>query len=292
MPPRRHRRPTRVSTPRPPSPPRVSPLRLAPTRPGESTALDRHRTKSGLALPPFVRWDAFIRQFRWREGEHITVVGPTGSGKTVLNRNLLKRAPLKERKGQFVVVLGIKNRDRELYGPFEAEGYELVRKFDAMPDEDTESQHIIFAPQTDKAGGEGLQERSRKFRTALHDIEQAGGWTVYADDLGFMSDEMKLRTEFGLLWKVARSEGVELVGSATDPVGIPVAAYGNASHLFLFKNLDDYRAKRMAEFAGVNREIARETILRLPDHEFLYINKSSGQMLRSRVITAARPKAS
>lgn len=139
-------------------------------------------------------------------------------------------------------------------------------------------------------GREGLQERSRRFRNALHDIEAAGGWTVYADDLGFMSEDMGLRPEFGILWKIARSEGVELVGSATDPVGIPVGAYGNASHLFLFKNLDDYRAKRMAELAGVNREVARETILRLPDHEFLYINKSSGAMLRSRVLQAAKPR--
>lgn len=202
---------------------------------------------------------------------------------------LLRRAPLKERKGQFIVVLGIKNRDAELYGPYQREGYEIVRKFDAYPPEDAESRHVIYAPLTEKPGREGLQDRAARFRGALHDIEQAGGWTVYADDLGFMSEDMGLRTEFGILWKVARSEGVELVGSATDPVGIPVAAYGNASHLFLFKNLDDYRAKRMAEFAGVNRDIARETILRLPDHEFLYINKSTGEMVRSRVIKAREP---
>lgn len=235
-------------------------------------------------LPPFVRWDQFLKNFRWREGEHITTIGPTGSGKTRLNRELLKYAPLKENRGQFVVVLGIKNTDRELYGPFQRQGYEMVRQFDAWPAEETVSRHVIYAPKSDKQGREGLQERSKRFQSALHDIEAAGGWTVYADDLGFMSEDMGLRTEFAVLWKVARSEGVELVGSATDPVGIPVAAYGNASHLFLFKNLDEYRAKRMAEFAGVNREVAKDTILRLPDHEFLYINKSSGQMVRSMVI--------
>lgn len=227
--------------------------------------------------------------FRWREGEHITTVGPTGSGKTLLNRMLLRRAPLKERRGQFVVVLGIKNRDAELYGPYQREGYELERRFDAYPPEDAESRHVIFAPLSEKPGREGLQERGKKFRGALHDVEQAGGWTVYADDLGFMAEDMGLRPEFAILWKVARSEGVELVGSATDPVGIPVAAYGNASHLFLFKNPDDYRAKRKAEFAGVNREIARETILTLPPHEFLYIRKSDGYMARSRVIKAREP---
>ena len=208
----------------------------------------------------------------------------------MLNRQILRYAPLKERRGQFVVVFGVKNRDRELYGPFQREGFRLVRSFDAMPEEEAESEKVIYAPKSDKPGVEGLEERSRKFRRALHDIESAGGWTVYADDLNFQANELGLRREFGLLWKVARSEGVELVGSSTEPIEIPVAAYGSASHLFLFKNLDDYRAKRMAEFAGVNREVARETILRLPDHEFLYINKSSGRMLRSRVIQAAKPR--
>lgn len=235
-----------------------------------------------------MRWDRFIASFRWSEGQHVTTIGPTGSGKTVLNRQILRRAPLKERRGQFVVVLGIKNRDEELYGPFQREGYELVRKFDAMPAEETVEQHVIYAPKSEKQGREGLQERAGKLRQALHDVEAAGGWTVYADDLNFMSEDMGLRPEFGILWKIARSEGVELVGSSTEPVGIPVAAYGNAAHLFLFKNLDDYRAKRMAEFAGVNRDVARETILRLPDHEFLYINKTSGLMVRSMVIQPSK----
>ncbi len=282
------RRPIRpVSSVRPVKPPkpRVAPIRLSPVRSARSISLDGRRTaRSGLLLPPFVRWDEFLKQFRWREGQHITTIGPTGSGKTVLNRNLLRYAPLKERRGQFVVVLGIKNRDDELYGPFQKEGYEIVRKFDAWPEENVIEERVIYAPRSDKQGKEGLSDRSRAFRSALHDIEAAGGWTVYADDLGFMSGPMNLRDEFLILWTIARSEGVEMIGSATDPVRIPVEAYGNASHLFLFKNSDDYRARRMAEFAGVNREIARETILTLPDHEFLYIDKSTGQMLRSMVI--------
>lgn len=278
--------PRRIRPVRPVSPPRsrLPPIRFSPVRSAGSVELDTRRTKSGMLLPPFIRWDKFLTQFRWREGQHITTVGPTGSGKTVLNRSLLAHAPLKERRGQFVVVLGIKNRDDELYGPFQREGYRMVRSFDAWPDEETVSERVIFSPRSDKQGVAGLAERSRRFQSALHDVEAAGGWTVYADDLGFMSNEMKLRGEFGLLWKVARSEGVELVGSSTEPIEIPVAAYGSAAHLFLFKNLDDYRAKRMAEFAGVNRDVARETILRLPDHEFLYINKSSGEMIRSMVI--------
>jgi hypothetical protein len=237
-------------------------------------------------MPPFVRWDRFLQLWKWKTGEHITTIGPTGSGKTVLNRYLLRRAPIPSPTdpGPFVVVLGIKNRDPELYGPFQKEGYELVRKFNAEPPDDVRSQRLLFAPRSTKHGTEGNAERSKVFKAALHDILETGYWTVYADDIQFMAVELKLNPEFKEIWQIGRSEGISLVASSQEPVDIPVMAYGAATHLFLFKQTDDVRAKRMAELTGVNREIVRELLMRLPDHEFVYVNKSTGQILRSMVI--------
>jgi hypothetical protein len=270
--------------PSPPRAPRLPPLRLSPgTRSVGSTDLDRARTRSGLTLPPFVRWDKFMAGWRWRHGEHLTTVGPTGSGKTVLNRYLLRRR-------KFVVVLGIKNTDTELYGPFQADGYKLVRRFDIDHDSQDDDPRILFAPTTDKHGAEARKEKTKKFRQALNDIDDVRvrpgqeSWTVYADDVRYMSDQLGLRADFEEIWIKGRSEGLTMVASSQEPVDIPVMAYGQASHLFLFKMLDKRRADRMAELTGVNREVARDTVLQLPDHEFLYINKSSGEMLRSKVI--------
>lgn len=264
-------------TPSPPSPPRLRPLRLAPLRSGGSLELDGDSTRTGQQLPPFVRWDKFVAQFQWKQGEHLTTIGPTGSGKTVLNRELLKFR-------DFVVVLGIKNRDPELYAPFQAEGYGLVRKFDPEPPDDAVQHRVLFVPRTDKHGAEGRAVKAKAFRQALNDIYDVGYWCVYADDIQYMSDQLKLDPEFEELWMLGRSEGVTVVASSQEPVNIPLMAYGMATHLFLFKNPDDRRAKRMAELTGINREVAEYTILRLPDHEFLYINKSTGQMVRSKVI--------
>jgi hypothetical protein len=228
-----------------------------------------------------VRWDRFLAQFKWRQGEHLTTIGPTGSGKTVLNRQLLERR-------DFVVVLGIKQRDKELYGPFEAAGYHLVRKFDPEPPSDATKWRLLFVPQTDKHGTAGRQEKAKAFRQALNDIQDAGNWCVYADDVQYLADQLRLAPELEELWILGRSEGVSVVASSQEPVNIPVMAYGAATHLFLFKNPDLYRARRMAELTGVNREIAQETIMRLPDHEFLYIRKTDAFMVRSTVITPQR----
>lgn len=250
---------------------------LAPIRASESVALDRARTRGGMELPPFVRFDRFMEQWTWRQGEHLTTIGPTGSGKTVLNRELLKRR-------DFVVVLGVKNRDPELYGAFEREGYKLERSFDPVPPEEAAQAKVLFVPQTHLHGTEARAYKGKRFRQVLNDVYDVGFWAVYADDIQYMTDKLRLTAEFEELWQLGRSEGVTVVASSQEPVDIPVMAYGMASHLFLFRNDDIYRARRMAELTGVNREVAQETILQLPKHEFLYINRESRQMLRSRVI--------
>jgi hypothetical protein len=270
-------RPPRAPSPRALRPPRLAPLRLSPIRSGTSVELDRGLTRSGQTLPPFVRWDVFYANFKPKIGEHITTIGPTGSGKTVLNRFLLRRR-------DFVVILGVKTRDPELYGPFEREGYVLERRFDPDPPHDVSQYRVLFVPRTDKHGTEGRTAKAKLFRQALNDIYDAGYWCVYADDVQYMVDQLKLGPEFEELWMLGRSEGVTVFASSQEPVNIPPMAYGMATHLFLFKNPDLYRARRMAELTGVNREVAEKTIMELPEHEFLYINKNSGEMVRSKVI--------
>src|SRR5690349_6421632 len=64
--------------------------------------------KAEDAAPP-VSWDDFYGYFgaNWRQGEHVGLIGPTGSGKTTLAMWLL---PLRK----YVVVLGTKPRDKTL----------------------------------------------------------------------------------------------------------------------------------------------------------------------------------
>ena len=267
----------RIPSPPPPRLPRLPPLSLAPLRSRDSVALDREPSGE---VAPFVRWDQFITHFHatWRQGTHVTTIGPTGSGKTVLNRELLRRR-------WFVIVLGVKNQDPELYGPFQKMGYQLVHKFEPLPPSEDQPHRILFVPTA--AGYHGAEARKRKgaaFKAVLNDVYDVGGWTVYADDVQYQSDKLGLRTEFEELLMIGRSEKVSIVGSSQEPVDIPVMFYSAATHLFLFKNPDRYRARRMAELTGVNRDEAERIILSLPPHEFLYINKLTGRMSRSRVL--------
>lgn len=281
----KHPSPPQPKAPRIPSPPRVRvgripPLHLSPVRHRDSLLLDQSVTKSGISIEdavPFVRFDRFMLDWEWKIGEHLTDIGPTGSGKTVLMRRLLRRR-------SFVCLMGVKNRDPELYGPFEREGYELVHSFDPVAPDDAKQRKVLYVPLSTKHGVEGRQEKGRKFRGVLNEIYDVGYWCAACDDIQYMVDKLKVGPEMEELWMLGRSEGVTVAASSQEPVDIPVMAYGMATHLFLFGNPDVYRAKRMAELTGLFREVTEKVILGLPEHEFLYINRKTRKMLRSKVI--------
>jgi hypothetical protein len=212
----------------------------------------------------------------------LTIVGPTGSGKTVLARYLLRRR-------RFVVILGIKRQDKELYPPFQADGYRITHKFDLDDDASDNDPKVIFVPRSNKHGTDREKDLEKAFRIALNEImetqaEGGEGWTVYADDVQYMSYDLHRRAEFREILLLGRSEDKTMVGSSQEPVDIPLQFYGNATRLFLFKNPDKRRAERQAELTGANRDAALATLLRLPQHQFLYVNRDTGQMLTSIVI--------
>lgn len=272
------RSPRRRRLPPAPKFPSIPRVQLSPLRSEGSVELD-HQLGSQARLVPFVRWDEFLRVIRFEQGQHVTIVGTTGSGKTVLGRELLKHR-------DFVVVLGTKPRDPELYEPFQREGYELVSKFDAQPDLD--ESRIIFRPTVSTPDDAGLQRQRQRFQEMLFDIYESGGWTIYADEIFIMTNRLKLATVFETLWTQGRSLNITLVVATQLPVKIPLLAFDQATHLFLFRNSDRVRIQRMAEFAGADVDLVRKVIPLLPQHEFLYCDTRTGTLLRSKVILHRR----
>src|SRR3954452_15677764 len=74
---------------------------------------------------PFVPWDEFIDDyFIWRQGEHVTLIGPTGSGKTTLTNAILdKRA--------YILFFSTKQRD-DTQAKLLTQGFRTAATFDEV----------------------------------------------------------------------------------------------------------------------------------------------------------------
>ena len=186
----------------------------------------------------------------------------------------------------FTAVLGTKNEDEELYGPFEARGYELTDSFDPRPERDESK--IIFRPRLSTPDRKGLDRQRQAFEGMLFEVWEYGGWTLYADEIWYLTVRLKLAEIFETFWSAGRSNHITVVAATQLPVSIPLMAFDQATHLFLFRNTDRYRINRMAEFAGSDSATLRELIPLLPRHEFAYVDTRTGLILRSKVIVPSR----
>jgi len=274
------RAPRLPRAPKPPSLPKLpGPIQLAPIRSVGSVELDRQgvrgRDDPVGELIPYKRWDEFLRLVSFKQGEHITIVGTTGSGKTVLERELVERR-------RFTALLGTKNEDAELYKPFEDRGYEITDDFDPHPDR--QDSRIIFRPRLSTPDQKGLEKQRQAFEAMLFQVWEYGGWTLVADEIWYLTVRLKLSAIFETFWTAGRSNHITVVAATQLPVAIPLMAFDQATHLFLFRNTDRYRINRMAEFAGSDTALLREVIPLLPRHEFAYVDTRSGSLYRSKVI--------
>lgn len=260
-------------------------LRLSPIRPQGSVGLD------GVTLPvrkgepvgeaiggqiPFKPWHEFYPVFarEFEQGHHVTLVGRNGSGKTVLGQQVIALR-------DYVAVCATKNRDPSLYGPLEKDGFELVDEFTSEP---LEHPKLIVRPELGEASRKALQAQSATFEEMLHEIFRVGDWCVYADEVRYLTDTLRLAEPFEILWLQGRSLGISVVAGTQRPVSIPREAFSQARHFFFFAEHEKDNVIRMSEFVGRNMELVRFVIPRLPEFEFLYVNTVSGKMLRSKVI--------
>ena len=256
-------------------------LRLSGLRDEASIELDR-----GPGRVPFVRWPDFYADFSadFRQGDHVVLMGDTGSGKTVM----AVQAVLPQR--QFVVVLATKRRDRELYPKLEAAGYRTISRWENPdPERNEEDRKLIFRPPLEAPTDAAKAAQRAAFQTALVDIFNTGGWCVFCDEIRYLTDNLGLRTEVETLYLQGRSLDISMVAGTQRPVSIPLVAIDQARHVFIWQFGDLEDVKRAAQFTGRNYETARRLIPLLPEHEALYVAKKSGRMVRTKVDLREHP---
>lgn len=217
-----------------------------------------------------VPWDTFLARMDWRPGEHVTLIGPTGRGKTEAGVMLLKERT-------WCVFLGTKRKDTT-QDELKKMGFRTVKQ--AVDVNPSISSKYIFKPSFPKgASAETLKkEHGAAFSRALIHVREQTGWTVLVDETRYISQTLRLNSELEMLWLQGRSEKTTIIANTQRPRFIPLEAYDQATHLLMWSHPDRNDIDRVAELTGLNRDLVLTVLPSLPKHDILYINTVTGDM--------------
>lgn len=223
------------------------------------------------------QWLDWFR-YQWLQSEHIALIGPSGSGKTSLMLPLLKLR-------NFVVVLAIKRND-DILDLFADKGYEIVEDTaDIMPKwamEDNERRIILWIKPTSLSD---TKEQAERIEEALNHLYLAGSWAIFVDDTGYISGQLGLSKQLGILLNQGRSSYLSIVCAMTQPHSIiarvPSESFKQCKHLFIFAYTDLNEIKACAEIAGMPWQDMQFLQSQLDIHDFVYVGKRRIILVRS-----------
>lgn len=217
--------------------------------------MDQEKSKLLLSWPEL---QTLVRT-SWKQGEHFTVIAPTGGGKSVMTvKGLL---PM----WRHSITLDAKGEDPILHS-----AGKRVKAYPNYVQRYHDSKFLLALPPD--------QERASllSFQT-LRKIFNHKGWTVYIDELRLFTDRHylprylpQLPSEVERLWLYGRSRGITLITGTQAPRWIPAAAYEQPRHFLLGKVRDERALKRLGEISG-DTDLIEAIVPTLDPFHFLYV---------------------
>jgi energy-coupling factor transporter ATP-binding protein EcfA2 len=229
-----------------------------------------------LELPAIgMQWVEFLEyvRARWRQGEHVALIGPTGVGKTTFAGHIVSAR-------KYAIALDPKGGDSTLE-TFTRFGFERLERWPPPRSSDIWERLAKHEP-VRLIVGVPLRTRADrvKLRKLLSDtIDGAfemGGWTLYIDELQLAADRrlMGLTAQIEENLIAARDRGVSVVSSFQRPANVPRTASDQASHVFTWYTRDDDVVKRLAEMMGRPKDEIRGAIRGLDDFCILGVSRN------------------
>lgn len=217
---------------------------------------------------PSLKWEEFSKKWphRFKQSQHVTLIGPTGCGKTTLGMELIKPR-------QWVVALGVKYKDDTLNQLIKKDKWKHIKKWPPPYG----ANRVVLWPKVDDPR-RMMTEHRQVFSDAFADIYKKGGWCVWLDEERYISDHLKMKDILTLMYVTARSNNISIVGTAQRPRWIPLEAYSQAGHLFVWRTGDEADLKRIGSLNGTDAKLVADAVTHLPYHSFLYVNLNDGYM--------------
>lgn len=233
----------------------------------------------------------FDRRFFLREvwdyepGEHVTVLAPSGGGKTYLAYQLLGETATPDVQACVIVM---KPRDETVDKWNRRLKYKVVRDWPPTKISGIVSKRpsgYVLWPKESEDPDETDDRHYRIFRRAILDnyyhavskkaLTRSDGKIIFADEVVSLEDELGLRKELQRVWSKGRSMSCGLFAASQRPAYISRFAY-QAHHLFLGNDPDEDVQKRYGEIGGgIDKELVKALCASLKDKQFVYIHRDS-----------------
>lgn len=221
---------------------------------------------------PRIPWDKFVRgPLKWNPGEHFTLIGPTGTGKTTMLFNVLPLHP-------YVAVFATKPADKSMEGLIEHSGYLKINRWKSL--DPIQFPRRVLWPNAKQMDSKALQKEV--FHDAFEKIYVEGGWTVALDELWWISNMLKLDEDVKMYLLQARSLGISLLSGAQRPAWIPREIYSACTHLMFWRTNDEDDLKSIGGVGWRSAALIRELVANLEEFQCLYVNTRTGAMYRTR----------
>jgi len=219
-------------------------------------------------------WEQLKREFRWRQGEHLAAIAPTGAGKTTLFSELM---PYRK----YNIMFGTKPAD-DTYDWILKNGFQRIESVDEIR---SYHNNYLLWPSQRKTIPQTLIAQRKAFAEAMDVIVQQRSWTVWVDESKYIAEMPKLRTELTYCLEQLRSIDATVICGAQRPAFLPLSVLSNSSHIFMWKTTLDTDAKRLGDIGGVDAKQVMLEAKTLDRHEFLYIRTrgTEARIIRSQV---------
>lgn len=223
---------------------------------------------------PHTDWRRLYPHLRstWQQGEHLSIIGPTGCGKTTLESRMLDVR-------DSVVVFVTKIYDDTISGDFRD-----YKRIYSWPPPKAWDNKVLLWPDTK---GLTIRETYRKqrdvFKHALDTIFRERNWCVVFDEQHYMCKQLGLDVENAMLLQQGRSSGLSVVNGTQRPSWVPVVTYSSATHAMIYRTTYRDDLRRLSELGGVDMRDMQSNLLTLAKHDFIYVNTRRGDVIRSRV---------
>lgn len=235
---------------------------------------------------PRIPWDEFIgTRFTWQnedgDGEHVSILGNTGGGKTHLMTLLLPLHP-------FVTVLATKPGDRAMDHLIEHYGYARLERWQKL-DPLAVPRRILWPDVTSL----GADEHQREvFLEALNKIYREKGWTIAVDETLIIANDLNLSRELRQFFTQGRSIGLSVIACTQRPRNVPLELYSQATHLFVFRQSDVADVDRLSDIGGfIDKQLLKRLVVQLEPFQVLYLNTRNGMLCRTKAPPPQKRKA-